>query len=243
MAVWPLYGCLFNKAHMRIVLLILVFFSANGWAQELNKVDANGLKQGPWEKYYPNSDQLRYQGQFKDDKEVGTFKFYCEDCKGQPTAVREFATDGTAQTIFYNKKGSKLSEGRMKGKNRIGQWKFYEPRTGLMVSEEEYNAQGQLDGLKKTYYANRQLTEELTYVAGKRQGPNKFYSEEGVLIKELNYSNDELHGPGLYYDGAGNLTIKGQYVRGKKHGLWKYYKNGVLELEEVYPKPRPKRGQ
>jgi len=229
---------------MRIILAIVsILVIVPGLAQETNQVDANGLKQGPWEKFYPDSDQLRYKGQFVDDKEVGTFMFYCETCKSQPIAVREFAKDGTAKSSFFDKKGAKLSEGTMSGKHRIGHWKFYEPKTGLMVSEEDYNQQGLLHGVKKTYYANRQLTEEITYVEGIRQGPNNFYSEEGVLIKELNYSNDELHGPGVYYDAAGNLSIKGQYVKGKKHGLWKYYKNGVVELEEVYPKPRPGRKQ
>lgn len=229
---------------MRIILQCVAYILvATALGQEVNKVDANGLKQGPWEKYYPDSDQLRYKGQFVDDKEVGTFMFYCKDCKGQPTAIRQFNQDGTAHTTFYNKKGAKLSEGSMLGQKRIGHWKFFEPQTGLLVSEESYDQEGLLDGVKKTYYANRQLTEELNYLAGNRQGPNNFYSQEGVLIKELAYSNDELHGPARYYDAGGNLTIKGQYVRGKKHGLWQYFKNGELELEEIYPKPRPKRGQ
>lgn len=222
-------------------LTLFVICSLPALAQEVNRVDDNGRKQGPWKKSYPNTDQLRYEGQFENDREVGIFKFYCKDCGSQPVAVKEFKDDGTAQVTFYDKKGNKLSEGSMLQKDRIGAWKIYDPKLGVLVAQETYTNNGKLDGIKQTYYPNGQLTEELTYQEGVLQGPNNFYSEEGVLIKKLAYSNDELHGPAEYYDASGNLTIKGQYVRGKKHGLWRYYKNGQVELEEIYPKPRPKR--
>ncbi|MEL6813012.1 MAG: hypothetical protein AAFP76_16935 [Bacteroidota bacterium] len=205
--------------------------------QEINQMDANGERHGIWQKKFPGSDQLRYEGRFEHGKEVGTFKFYCDDCKTQPMVVKEFSSkDNTAAVKYFTKKGKLVSEGKMKGKDRIGEWVYYPEKSKAVMTREFYVA-GKLDGVKTTYYPNGQVTEELNYTNGQRQGANNYYSLEGVLLKKLQYINDELHGPAEYYDSNGNVTIKGQYVKGKKHGLWKYYKNGKVELEEIYPKP------
>lgn len=206
-------------------------------AQEINQTDAAGERHGVWKKYFPSSDQLRYEGQFEHGKEVGTFKFYCDDCGSQPMVVKEFLPKSdNALVQYFTKKGKLVSEGRMKGKDRIGEWLYYHEKSKSILTREVY-MDGQLDGIKKTYYPNGNLTEEITYEKGSKEGPNKYYSPDGVLLKKLQYINDLLHGPAEYYDSNGNVTINGQYLKGKKNGLWKYFKNGKLELEEIYPKP------
>lgn len=209
-------------------------------AQEINLMDENGERHGIWRKMFPESDQLRYEGEFEHGKEVGTFKFYCDDCGSQPMVVKEFeGKEDIADVKYYTKKGKLVSEGFMKGKERIGLWKYYHEKSNTVMTRENYT-NGALDGVKSTYYPNGKLTEELTYEKGSREGPNTYFSPEGVVLKRLQYINDQLHGPAEYFDANGNLTIKGQYVEGKKHGLWKYYKNGNLVLEETYPKPLKK---
>lgn len=206
-------------------------------AQEINQMDEAGKRHGIWKKKFPKSDQLRYEGQFEHGKEVGTFKFYCEDCGPQPMVVKEFsAKNNEAVVSYFTKKGKLVSEGKMSGKERIGEWLYYHEKSNSIMTRENY-VNGLLVGVKSTYYANGKLTEELTYEKGSREGPNNYYSPDGVLLKKLQYINDQLHGPAEYFDSNGNLTIKGQYVNGKKHGLWKYYKFGKLVLEETYPKP------
>jgi len=212
-------------------------------AQEVNQMDANGERHGIWKKYFPSSDQLRYEGEFDHGVEIGTFKFYCGDCKTQPTIVKEFkGKTGAASVTYFTKKGKLVSEGQMEGKKRIGEWLYYHEKSDAILTRELYT-NGMLDGIKETYYFNGQLTEEITYIKGIKEGPNMYYSPDGVLLKKLQYINDVLHGSGEYYDAHGNVTIKGQYLKGKKHGLWKYFKNGKLELEETYPKPRIKGNQ
>ena len=44
-------------------------------AQQVNQTDKNGLKQGRWEKTYTNG-AIRYQGQFRNDKPYGEFKYF-----------------------------------------------------------------------------------------------------------------------------------------------------------------------
>ncbi|NND63859.1 MAG: hypothetical protein HKN48_11785 [Flavobacteriaceae bacterium] len=225
---------------MKVILFIFfgMSFGLSGFAQEFNQFDENGKRHGVWKKKFPKSDQLRYEGEFNHGKEVGTFKFYCEDCKTQPMVVKEFSkNDDISEVKYYTKKGKLVSEGKMEGKERIGEWVYYHEKANTVMTREFYS-KGALDGKKSTYYLNNQLTEELNYKNGKREGPNNYYSPDGVLLKKLLYVNDNLHGPAEYYDANGNVTIKGQYLNGKKHGLWKYYKNGKVELEETYPKPR-----
>ena len=49
-----------------IITIILALLTTLAIAQDTNKVDANGKKQGYWEKYHPTG-YLRYKGQFKND--------------------------------------------------------------------------------------------------------------------------------------------------------------------------------
>lgn len=206
-------------------------------AQEsTNQLDANGKRHGVWKKYFAGGEKLRYEGQFDHGKEVGTFKFYCESCK-KPSVVKEFSGNSNkADVTYFTESGKLVSEGKMEGKQRVGEWLYYQKKTKGIMTREFY-VNGELDGVKTTFYPNQQMTEELTFQKGIKQGANNYYSPEGVLIKKLLYTNNQLNGPAEYYDAGGNVTIKGQYLKGKKHGLWKYYKNGKVTLEETYPKP------
>ena len=225
--------------------LFLFFFGiflnlTNLHAQDINQFDADGKRHGLWQKKFKGTDQLRYEGTFEHGKEVGTFKFYCEDCKKSPMAVKEFkANSPISEVKYYTIKGKLVSEGKMDGKDRIGEWLFY-PKKASTVMTREFYKYGKLDGIKTTYYLNKVVTEEITYKNGLKEGPNNYYSPEGILLKKLNYRNDQLVGPAYYYDAGGNLSIEGNYKEGKKKGLWKYYKNGKVVLEEIYPKPLKK---
>ncbi len=221
------------------VTLVCIQF---GFAQEeINQLDSDGARHGLWRKTYAGSDQIRFEGTFHHGKEVGVFKFYCEECGTQPTAVRTFNDkDDSVWVQYYTKKGKLVSEGKLVDREREGEWIYYHEKSKQVMTRENYKG-GKLHGKKTTYYSNGAITEELNYVYGKREGENLFYSPEGVIIKRLQYQEDELNGPATYYDAAGKVVIEGFYKKDKKYGLWKYYKNGVLELEETYPKPQ-KRG-
>lgn len=226
---------------MRISLFIFSVLMISGVinAQEVNQFDDNGKRHGVWKKYFPNSDQLRYEGRFDHGKEIGTFKFYCEDCKDQPMVVKEFTgKDQVASAKFYTIKGKLVSEGMMNGKKRTGEWLFYHKKSNTVMSREFY-VDDKLDGKKTTYYTNGTITEEIEYENGIMQGVSRYYAPDGVLLKDLKYFNDELHGEATYYDAFGNVTIKGSYKHGAKHGLWRYYKGDEVVLEETYPKPKP----
>lgn len=209
-------------------------------AQEVNQFDANGERHGLWEKKYEATKQLRYEGTFEHGKEIGTFKFYCKSCKKVPIAVKEFKANSAISDVkYFTPAGNLVSEGKMDGKNRIGEWIYYHKKSSMVMTSEFYK-NGKLDGLQKTFYLNNAVTEETTYLDGLREGPNNYYSPDGVILKKLQYKKDLLVGSAFYYDASGNVSIVGNYKNGKKHGAWKYYKNGKVTLEEIYPKPYKK---
>lgn len=214
------------------------------WAQaqeEINQFDANGARHGLWRKTYPGSEQIRYEGRFEHGKEVGVFKFYCEECGQQPTAVRTFnEKNDTVLVQYYTKKGKLVSEGTLVDREREGEWVYYHEKSNQVMTREFYKG-GKLHGKKTTYYPDGKVTEELQYEYGKKEGENLYYSPDGVIIKRLKYQEDQLNGPAIYYDADGKVVIEGFYKQDKKYGLWKYYKNGTLEFEETYPKPYKKR--
>lgn len=222
-----------------VIFFIVAIISANTLvAQEVNKMDDAGKRHGVWKKFYPNTKQLRYEGEFNHGKEVGTFKFYCEDCRDKPTTTKDFKANSDIATVkYFTSKGKLVSEGQMKGKDRIGEWVYFQKKSTNIMSKEVYVA-GKMDGVQTTYYPNGKVTEEINYTNGVKQGDNLYYSPEGVLLKKLFYHDNELHGPAEYYDANGTITIKGHYKNDKKHGLWQYFKNGKIELEETYPKPQ-----
>jgi len=221
-------------------LLVLILFLTNFIVksqEDINQFDAQGKRHGIWKKTFEDSDQIRYEGAFNHGKEIGIFKFYCSDCKKNPAIIKTFnEKDDTAQVVYLTIKGKLISEGKMKGKNRIDEWLYYHKRANSIMTKEFYT-DGKLDGLKTTYYLNKIIAEELAYKNGIKEGINNYYSPDGVLLKKLIYKNDELHGPAFYYDALGNVTLKGNYKNGRKHGVWKYYKDGKFIKEETFPRP------
>ncbi len=227
--------------------ILLVFFFGIGFGvynclsqEQINQTDAQGERHGVWEKYYPGTQQLRYKGQFEHGREIGEFKFYCEDCKDRPTVIKRFNPhNDIAEVKYFTIKGKLVSEGSMKGKDRVGEWIYYHKDSREIMTRENYKF-GKLDGQTITYYPNGKITEEIEYNQGIKEGENNYYSPRGVLIKKLIYREGELDGPATYYDALGNAVIEGYYKRGKKYGLWKYYQDGKMFLEEVFPKSHEK---
>ena len=73
------------------LILAALMFAMTSVGQDFNRIDAKGRRQGPWRDFYPNG-QLRYEGQFKNDKCKGVFKYYDE--LGNLKATNEFDKSG-----------------------------------------------------------------------------------------------------------------------------------------------------
>ena len=217
---------------LSLLLNVTFVFSQN----DINQLDSQGKRHGVWKKNFEESEQIRYEGEFNHGKEIGVFKFYCEDCGTSPVMTKSFNdNDSVAVVKYFSKKGKIISLGEMKGKVRVGSWVYYHNGTKVIMTKENYK-NGALDGAKLTYYKTHVLAEELNFKKGIKEGKNIYYSPTGVILKNLIYVNDELHGLGSYYDGEGKLILEGNYKNGKKHGIWKTYEEGKLVKEEKFPK-------
>ena len=212
------------------IALTLVVGSSVG--QEFNQKDENGLKQGSWKKLYKNG-RVRYEGQFKDDKPVGLFKYYYEN--GDLMATNNHIGNGTVANHVYHKNGKIKAKGVFKQQLKDSLWQYFNENE-VMILEEEYR-QDTVHGMQKTYYEGGQLAEEMYYKMGVKHGPwNKFF-EEGEPWVEATYDMGNLHGKFVMYADKNKRDIQGKYYQGVRVGTWMIFNpNGAVKQQEVYDK-------
>jgi antitoxin component YwqK of YwqJK toxin-antitoxin module len=219
-----------------ITFAILTFFLTNVSAQSVNQLDEKGQRHGYWKTNFDKTVQPRYEGTFEHGEEVGTFKFYkLVEGKSKLSATREFFPDSDRINVkFFSSKGKLISEGMMKDKLFIGKWVYYQNKNKGILTIENYNDNGIMEGEKMVYYENGQVAEKSMYVNGEIDGISTWYSPIGKVIKEFTYNNGLLDGVSKYYDKDGQLLAEGTYRNDKKHGIWKYYENGELTEEKDF---------
>ncbi len=215
------------------LLLATLLFAITVMAQDFNQTDSKGRRQGPWRDFYP-SGQLRYEGQFKNDKCKGTFRYYDE--QGNLKATNEFDKSGEkALNKTYAPNGRVIATGYYLNQKKDGEWKYYDANSGQLRLVED-NKEGKVHGSSKLYNPNNGvLAEEMQYVEGQPEGPCQKYSDMGVLIMECQYHNGLLDGPTKSYYPSTALKEEGQYAKGQKSGTWKTYnEDGDVILEETF---------
>jgi len=200
-------------------LVFLLLFSFSTFAQETNKIDANGKKHGLWKGSYEESKRPRYEGTFDHGKEVGMFKFFDDTKAGTVIATREFnPKDNSCYTIFYNQNGNKVSEGKLINKLYVGEWKYYHEDSKEVMTIENY-VNGKLDGIRKVFYPSGKIAEEASYKNGKKEGAYK-NAENGIVLEETIYKNNEYDGLAIFRSPNNIVVAKGMFVKGKKEGIW-----------------------
>lgn len=212
---------------------LLLFFNVAA-QNPVNQLDAHGKRHGLWRKNFKeNPSQVRYEGTFKHGKETGTFKFYILG-QENPAATKTYTPGSdTADVKYLSQKGKVISEGKMLGEKRIGNWNYYHLNSDKLMMSENYQ-DGVLQGEKIIYFENGTPTESSFYENGKLHGEQKIFSEKGVLLKLFTYRNGILHGPSKVYDGKGELLIEGEYRDDKHFGIWDYYENGILKEKKNF---------
>jgi len=214
-----------------ITFLFLITAVGGMMAQNVNKKDSNGKRDGLWKGVYETTKKPRYEGTFNHGTETGTFKFFADDPQSSLMATRKFEADGSCYTIFVDPAGVKVSEGREENHLQEGEWKYYHKNSKAVMSVEKYK-QGKLDGLRKVFFEMGEIAEEANYVNGIRQGAYKKFNVKGVVLEEANYKNDNLSGQATYRDSDNNIVSQGIYTDGLKTGIWKFYEKGKLVKEQ-----------
>ena len=214
-----------------LVSFLLAFTSV--MAQDFNRTDAKGRRQGTWMDFYPNG-QKRYEGQFKNDKCKGTFRYYDE--QGNLQATNEFDKSGErCLNKTYAPNGRMIATGYYVNQKKEGEWKYFDKDSGQLLLSEE-NKEGKVHGWSRLYNPNNgKLAEEMQYTEGQPEGLCRKYSDSGVLQMECQYHNGLLEGPSKTYYPNAVLKEEGQYIAGKKSGEWKTYnEDGDLLTTESY---------
>lgn len=220
------------KRGFLIVAAVLLAVS-NLLAQEFNQTDSKGRRQGVWKDFYPNG-QLRYEGQFKNDKCKGVFKYYDE--RGNMKATNEFDKSGDrALNKTYASNGRLIATGYYEYQKKEGEWKYFDKDSGQLLLVEE-NKAGKVHGWSRLYNPNNGvMVEETQYVEGEPNGQCRKYSDTGVLLMECQYCDGVLNGPTKSYYPNTALKEEGQYANGKKVGVWKTYnEDGDVIAEEAF---------
>ncbi|MFM1877012.1 MAG: hypothetical protein RL266_2749 [Bacteroidota bacterium] len=217
----------FNFLFSLILALLSVLFA---FGQDMNRTDENGLKQGNWKKLYKNG-KVRYEGQFKDDKPVGLFKYYYEN--GELQATNNHVGDGTVANHVYHKNGKIKAKGIYQGQLKDSLWQYFNENE-ILVLEETYHSDT-LHGYQKTYYENGQLGEETNYHHGIKHGKWLKFFEQGESWVEANYEMGNLHGKFVMYADKNKMQVQGKYHLGIRTGTWLMFNtNGTVRTKEIY---------
>lgn len=213
-----------------IILILLSMVDLSG--QEVNITDSKGLKQGLWKKYYEGTENLFYQGTFKDDQPVGEFTYYYE--KGQVKGTMDYQPGGgkVRNKTFYTN-GKVMAEGIYIDKKKDSIWNYF-TKEGILSSVEVWD-RGAKHGLEKVFFDDGTLAEETVHVDGLRNGDWKQYYESGKLRLHGIFVRDRLDGPITYYYANGANEIKGKFLAGLREGTWMYFnEDGSVREQIVY---------
>ncbi len=216
-----------NKLFFLLLLLPLTFFSQG----DLNKTDSSGKKQGNWVKKDKNGG-LIYEGQFKDDKPFGLFKYYYPDgTKKSEMVFSENGNIGRAKAYDFN--GKLMAAGKYIGEKKDSTWKYF-AAAGWVISEEVYK-NGKKEGPVKNFYEDGNISGEYLYKNDKRNGTCTEYYPDKSLKMQSAYVNDSIQGKTTYYFPGGTISATGNYKMGVKDGLWKHNTSkGIPESQIIY---------
>ena len=212
-------------------LFVLIFSVANliSFAQT---TDASGKKQGYWKKKDEKTNKLIYEGEFKDDKPMGKFKYYYPNDSLQ--AIMNFKQGGKiAYSKLFHPTGKKMGEGKYISEIKDSIWLFYDDK-GVLISRDNY-VMGKKDGLSLVYLPNGDIAEERNFKLDVQNGMFKQYFDNKKIKGQGNYVNGNLDGRVAYYYPNGTEVAAGFYVNGQKNGPWIYRtEKGAIKEKELY---------
>lgn len=217
---------------MRHLLIIFIFlFNLTLVAQETNKTDAKG-KQGLWKKYHENG-KLRYEGSFKDDKPIGTFKYYYDT--GELQVEMKHEGNISNSTVYYPS-GKVKGTGKYIDQKKDGQWDYFD-EDGNKRAVEHY-VKGKKDKKWESYFPDGKIAEEKMWKDDFENGKWKQYFANGNTKVVATYVNGGLEGKASYFRPNGTRGVSGNFYHGVRHGVWKYYEDDgqTVEKVEIYKK-------
>ena len=195
-----------------------------------NTIDSAGLKQGFWKKFYPN-ENIRYTGQFNNNKPIGEFRRYYEEKGLQSILI--YDEDGKSSAVeFYYNNGELAATGKYIGTEKDGVWKYYSYYGGFLSKEEHYKI-GKKNGASHDYYENGTISQEIIWQNGVKNGIWKIWFSDASLQLETHYINGILNGGFTTYYPDGTVEIQGVYKDNIRIGSWEYTDLKTKEIRTI----------
>ena len=224
---------------MKSKITLLILLLAGLAYGQVNQVDAQGRKQGTWEKTYEGSIVYQYRGQFKDDKPVGKFTYYYESSKVKAIIKHNDVEKGRSLAYFYHENGQVMSAGIYRNMKKDSIWVNFTPGGKLSTKEEFKN--DQLNGTTYVYFVTEDLQSQTPVVATKKtykdgvlHGEYIEYFVNGKTKNRGKYVNNKQDGPWEEFHLNGQRAITYRYDDGKKHGYQIAYDETGKRLGEVF---------
>ncbi len=210
----------------KYIVIIFLFSFFIGFSQNNNQTDAKGLKQGVWIKKHSNG-KVKYKGQFKDDKPVGTFLYFDKET-GKLTLEMEHK-GSSAYTKMYHINGAVMALGKYENQLKDSVWQFFSDKN-ILLSDEFYLS-GKKEGTWKIYYKSGKLMEEKEYSLDFENGKWNQFFENGKQKMTATYENGSLEGKVYYFNAKGKKTIRGNFYHDVRHGTWMFFNPNGSELK------------
>lgn len=197
-----------------------------------NQKDTKGRKQGPWQRTWANSSQLRYVGQFKDDVPVGDFVYYSTEGKVE-SRIDHYPGSHASHGRHYHPNGMLMAEGRYVDEQKDSTWNFFDT-DGKLRSVENWKT-GKKDGEQITYFGDGSVAERKLFVQGVQNGVTQQFHPNGKLRYSANYVDGVEEGMVTYYFENGSKEIEGSMINGARDGGWTYYlEEGPIQIQVLY---------
>jgi antitoxin component YwqK of YwqJK toxin-antitoxin module len=220
-------------------VFLLGFYETNA---QVNQRDDQGRRQGEWEGRFPNG-RIRYQGQFTDDRPVGTFTYFNNDGSLRAELVHNSGVD-TVNAVFFHRNRNRRATGKFLNQLRTGEWTLYSEQ-GVKLSQTWYQNDVP-HGATTMFFPSGLPAERVHYSEGRKHGEWQQFYENGQKRLTAHHQNGMLSGVFNVFHENGHPLLTAQYLENLPQSLWRYYtaqgelireryyKNGVLEREVIY---------
>lgn len=222
----------------RLFIILFLGLSPVLFAQEYNKTDSQGRKQGEWRKVHEGKNVYEYKGQFKNDKPIGKFSYFYEN--GKVKAVVDHGDgSGRAEAYFYHPNGKLMTFGIYRNLKKDSVWVSFGP-SGRLSNTTTYKKDS-IDGLQTIYFVpedpldkTQLVSETFEWINGEREGDYKRYFKSGILMIKGQFENNKREGIWEEFHPNGKRFMLKRYKNGVQHGWWVIYDENMERIKEVY---------
>ncbi|MFD1552264.1 hypothetical protein DNU06_11475 [Putridiphycobacter roseus] len=227
------------------LILLFITFSSIVYGQ-LNQIDAQKRKQGPWETFYENTASYKYKGQFKDNIPYGVFTYFYPS--GRVQAKVKFKNEGlvTYSQVYHESSGRVKAMGKYINQQRDSTWTYFDNK-GNVKSKETYK-NDKLEGQRVIYYEpieGQYIVARYEYYTNNvLNGTFKEYHQNTKLKAEGNYLDGNFNGEVKYYYPNGKMERLERYKYAVKHGYWIFFnEDGTQAGNKLYWEGKALKGE